>query len=146
MLTKNSVDCFCNAIGNALYDVHKWIIGINVSISIRISEVIPEFIPIVLLTIISIGIIYYDYVDTDINITEEKAKEIVQKDIDKDESKENLAIKNSKITIEYAKSSNGENVRKSYKIEVINISDKTLARDYYIDVNNGNIVYVAYYK
>ena len=96
--------------------------------------------------IISIGIIYYDYVDTDINITEEKAKEIVQKDIDKDERKENLAIKNSKITIEYAESSNGKTVRKSYKIEVINISDKTLARDYYIDVNNGNIVYVAYYK
>ena len=97
--------------------------------------------------IISIGIIYYDYVDvdTDINITEEKAKEIVQKDIDKDERKENLAIKNSKITIEYAKSSNGENVRKSYKIEVINISDKTLARDYYIDVNNGNIVDIAQY-
>ena len=96
--------------------------------------------------IISIGIIYYDYVDTDINITEEKAKEIVQKDIDKYERKENLAIKNSKITIEYAKSSNGENVRKSYKIEVINISDKTLARDYYIDVNNGNIVDIGYYK
>ena len=96
--------------------------------------------------IISIGIIYYDYVDTDINITEEKAKEIVQKDIDKDESKENLAIKNSKITIEYAKSSNGENVRKSYKIEVINNSDKTPAIDYYIDVNNGNIVDKAYYK
>ena len=96
--------------------------------------------------IISIGIIYYDYVDTDINITEEKAKEIVQKDIDKDERKENLAIKNSKITIEYAESSNEKTVRKSYKIEVINISDKTLARDYYIDVNNGNIVYVAYYK
>ena len=95
--------------------------------------------------IISIGIIYYDYVDTDINITEEKAKEIVQKDIDKDERKENLAIKNSKITIEYAKSSNGENVRKSYKIEVINISDKTSARDYYIDVNNGNIVDIAQY-
>ena len=96
--------------------------------------------------IISIGIIYYDYVDTDINITKEKAKEIVQKDIDKDERKENLAIKNSKITIEYAKSSNGENVHKSYKIEVINISDKTLARDYYIDVNNGNIVDIGYYK
>ena len=96
--------------------------------------------------IISIGIIYYDYVDTDINITEEKAKEIVQKYIDKDERKEKLAIKNSKITIEYAESSNGKTVRKSYKIEVINISDKTLARDYYIDVNNGNIVYVAYYK
>lgn len=95
--------------------------------------------------IISIGIIYYDYVDTDINITEEKAKEIVQKDIDKDERKENLAIKNSKITIEYAKSSNVENVRKSYKIEVINISDKTSARDYYIDVNNGNIVDIAQY-
>ena len=97
--------------------------------------------------IISIGIIYYDYVDTDtdINITEEKAKEIVQKDIDKDESKENLAIKNSKITIEYAKSSNGENVRKSYKIEVMNISDKTSARDYYIDINNGNIVDIAQY-
>jgi len=96
--------------------------------------------------IISIGIIYYDYVDTDINITEEKAKEIVQKDIDKDERKENLAIKNSKITIEYAESSNGKTVRKSYKIEVINISDKTLARDYYIDVNNGNIVDIGYYK
>ena len=96
--------------------------------------------------IISIGIIYYDYVDTDINITEDKAKEIVQKDIEKDGKKENLAIKNSKITIEYASSSNGETLRKSYKIEVINISDKTLARDYYIDVNNGNIVYVAYYK
>ena len=96
--------------------------------------------------IISIGIIYYDYVDTDINITEEKAKEIVQRDIDKDDRQENLAIKNSKITIEYAESSNGKTVRKSYKIEVINISDKTLARDYYIDVNNGNIVYVAYYK
>ena len=95
--------------------------------------------------IISIGIIYYDYVDTDINITEEKAKEIVQKDIDKYERKENLAIKNSKITIEYAKSSNVENVRKSYKIEVINISDKTSARDYYIDVNNGNIVDIAQY-
>ena len=92
------------------------------------------------------GIIYYDYVDTDINITEEKAKEIVQKDIDKDERKENLAIKNSKITIEYAKSSNGENVRKSYKIKVMNISDKTSARDYYIDVNNGNIVDIGYYK
>ena len=96
--------------------------------------------------IISIGIIYYDYVDTDINITEEKAKEIVQKYIDKDERKENLAIKNSKITIEYAESSNGKTVRKSYKIEVINISDKTLARDYYIDVNNGNIVDIGYYK
>ena len=95
--------------------------------------------------IISIGIIYYDYVDTDINITEEKAKEIVQKDIDKYERKENLAIKNSKITIEYAKSSNGENVRKSYKIKVMNISDKTSARDYYIDVNNGNIVDIAQY-
>jgi len=96
--------------------------------------------------IISIGIIYYDYVDTDINITEEKAKEIVQKDIEKDGEKENLTIKNSKITIEYAKSSNGENVRKSYKIEVINNSDKTPAIDYYIDVNNGNIVDKAYYK
>ena len=96
--------------------------------------------------IISIGIIYYDYVDTDINITEEKAKEIVQKDIDKDGKQQNLSIKDSKITIEYAESSNEKTVRKSYKIEVINISDKTLARDYYIDVNNGNIVYVAYYK
>ena len=96
--------------------------------------------------IISIGIIYYDYVDTDINITEEKAKEIVQKDIEKDERKENLAIKNSKIIIEYAKNSNENTVRKSYKIEVMNISDKTSARDYYIDVNNGNIVDTAYYK
>ena len=96
--------------------------------------------------IISIGIKYYDYVDNDINISEEKAKEIVQKDIEKDGEKENLTIKNSKITIEYAKSSNGENVRKSYKIEVINNSDKTPAIDYYIDVNNGNIVDKAYYK
>ena len=96
--------------------------------------------------IISIGIIYYDYVDTDINITEEKAKEIVQKDIEKDGKEENLAIKNSKITIEYAKNSNENTVRKSYKIEVMNISDKTLARDYYIDVNNGNIVDIGYYK
>ena len=96
--------------------------------------------------IISIGIIYYDYVDTDINITEDKAKEIVQKDIDKDERKENLSIKNSKITIEYAKNSNKNTVRKSYKIEVIYNSDKTSARDYYIDVNNGNIVDIAYYK
>ena len=96
--------------------------------------------------IISIGIIYYDYVDTDINITEEKAKEIVQKDIEKDSKEENLAIKNSKITIEYAKNTNENTVRKSYKIEVIYNSDKTSARDYYIDVNNGNIVDTAYYK
>lgn len=96
--------------------------------------------------IISIGIIYYDYVDTDINITEEKAKEIVQKDIEKDGKEENLAIKNSKITIEYAKNSNENTVRKSYKIEVIYNSDKTPAREYYIDVNNGNIVDIAYYK
>ena len=95
--------------------------------------------------IISIGIIYYDYVDTDINITEEKAKEIVQKDIDKDDRKETLSIKNSKITIEYAKNSNENTVRKSYKIEVIHNSDKTKARDYYIDVNNGNIVDIAQY-
>ena len=96
--------------------------------------------------IISIGIIYYDYIDTDINITEEKAKEIVQKDIEKDGKEENLAIKNSKITIEYAKNSNENTVRKSYKIEVIYDSDKTPAREYYIDVNNGNIVDIAYYK
>ena len=96
--------------------------------------------------IISIGIIYYDYVDTDINITEEKAKEIVQKDIEKDGKEENLAIKNSKITIEYAKNSNENTVRKSYKIEVMYDSDKTPAREYYIDVNNGNIVDTAYYK
>ena len=96
--------------------------------------------------IISIGIIYYDYVDTDINITEEKAKEIVQKDIEKDGKEENLAIKNSKITIEYAKNYNKNTVRKSYKIEVIYNIDKTSARDYYIDVNNGNIVDIAYYK
>ena len=37
-------------------------------------------------------------------------------------------------------------MHKSYKIEVIYDSDKTSAREYYIDVNNGNIVYVAYYK
>ena len=96
--------------------------------------------------IISIGIIYYDYIDTDINITEEKAREIVQKDIDKDGKQQNLAIKDSKITIEYAKSYNEKNMHKSYKIEVIYDSDKTSAREYYIDVNNGNIVYVAYYK
>ena len=84
--------------------------------------------------------------DTDINITEEKAKEIVQKDIDKDGKEQNLSIKNSKVTIEYAKSSNENTVHKSYKIEVIYNSDKTSAREYYIDVNNGNIVYVAYYK
>ena len=96
--------------------------------------------------IISIGIIYYDYVDTDINITEEKAKEIVQKDIDKDGKQQNLAINDSKITIEYAKNTNENIVRKSYKIKVIYDSDKTSAREYYIDVNNGNIVYVAYYK
>ena len=95
--------------------------------------------------IISIGIIYYDYVDTDINITEEKAKEIVQKDIDKDGKQQNLAIKDSKITIEYAKSSNENTVHKSYKIGVIHISDKTSAREYYIDVNNGNIVDIAQY-
>ena len=95
--------------------------------------------------IISIGIIYYDYIDTDINITEEKAREIVQKDIEKDSKKENLAIKNSKITIEYAKSYNENTVHKSYKIEVIHNSDKTKAIDYYIDVNNGNIVDKAQY-
>ena len=95
--------------------------------------------------IISIGIIYYDYVDTDINITEEKAKEIVQKDIEKDGKQQNLAIKDSKITIEYAKSSNENTVHKSYKIGVIHISDKTSAREYYIDVNNGNIVDIAQY-
>ena len=96
--------------------------------------------------IISIGIIYYDYVDTDINITEEKAKEIVQKDIDKDGKQQNLAINDSKITIEYAKNTNENIVRKSYKIEVIYDSDKTSAREYYIDVNNGNIVDIGYYK
>ena len=74
------------------------------------------------------------------------SKEIVQKDIEKDGKEENLAIKNSKITIEYAKNSNKNTVRKSYKIEVIYNSDKTSARDYYIDVNNGNIVDIAYYK
>ena len=95
--------------------------------------------------IISIGIIYYDYIDTDINITEEKAKEIVQKDIDKDGKQQNLAIKDSKITIEYAKSYNEKSMHKSYKIGVINISDKTPAREYYIDVNNGNIVDIAQY-
>ena len=95
--------------------------------------------------IISIGIIYYDYVDTDINITEEKAKEIVQKDIDKDGKQQNLAINDSKITIEYAKSYNENTVHKSYKIGVIHISDKTSAREYYIDVNNGNIVDIAQY-
>ena len=75
-----------------------------------------------------------------------KLFEIVQKDIDKDGKQQNLAIKDSKITIEYAKSYNEKNMHKSYKIEVIYDSDKTSAREYYIDVNNGNIVYVAYYK
>ena len=36
-------------------------------------------------------------------------------------------------------------MHKSYKIEVMNISDKTSAREYYIDVNNGNIVDIAQY-
>lgn len=98
--------------------------------------------------IISIGIKYYDYVDNDINISEEKAKEIVQKDIDKDKEngKHNYSIKDGKLTIEYITKYQGNIAYKSYKIEVIYQSDKTPAREYYIDVNNGNIVYVAYYK
>ena len=95
--------------------------------------------------IISIGIIYYDYVDSEILLTPEQAKEIVQKNIEK-EGKDTLSIKNSEITIEYALNTDRNAVYKSYKIEVINISDKTPAREYYINVNDGNIVYVAYYK
>ena len=97
--------------------------------------------------IISIGTIYYDYVDSEILLTPEQAKEIVQKDIEKDNNnKDKYSIKEGKTTLEYITKYQGNIAYKSYKIEVINISDKTLAREYYINVNDGNIVYVAYYK
>ena len=95
--------------------------------------------------IISIGINYYDYVDSEILLTPEQAKEIVQKNIEK-KGKDTVSIKNSEITIEYALNTDRSAVYKSYKIEVIYNSDKTPAREYYIDVNNGNIVYETYYK
>jgi peptidase propeptide and YPEB domain len=97
--------------------------------------------------IISIGIKYYDYVDNDINISEEKAKEIVQKDIEKDNNnKDKYSIKEGKTTLEYITKYQGNIAYKSYKIEVMYNSDKTPAREYYIDVNNGNIVNMSYYK
>ena len=77
----------------------------------------------------------------------EKAKEIVQKDIEKDNNnKDKYSIKEGKTTLEYITKYQGNIAYKSYKIEVMYNSDKTPAREYYIDVNNGNIVNMSYYK